>query len=128
MDRATRQKLPEQNGQRSALREESEGILGTNGTLKRKAKTWSAKATFLPRITGDRMAFTYHHPVGIWYIGDGGSSGSGLYTAIWRAYSPCCPGWSVQQDNSSPKARRALTAMAEGTATVGEGVCPPRWI
>ena len=27
------------------------------------------------------MAFTYHHPVGILYIGDGGSSGSGLYTA-----------------------------------------------
>ena len=27
--------------------------------------TWSAKATFLPRITGDRMAFIYHHPVGI---------------------------------------------------------------
>ena len=32
---------------------------------KEKNKTWSATATFLPRLTGDRMAFIYHHPVGI---------------------------------------------------------------
>ena len=90
------------------------------------------------------MAFTYHHPVGILYIGDGGSSGSGLYTATswvtgllsllprggWVTI-PLVPAWSVQQDNSSPKARRALTATAINLAEVlaagmGKSVCSPR--
>ena len=54
MDRATRQKLPEQNGQRSALREESEGILGTNGSLKRKAKPGQRRQHFClaSQVTG----------------------------------------------------------------------------
>ena len=45
-------------------------------------------------------------------------------------YKPLVPAWSAQQDNSSPKTRRALTATAINLAEVlaagmGKSVCSP---